>query len=247
MTCFASNDAKFINFRFLAAHCILDKHATKEFLPREVLAIFGAHDLNNTFETGRYALSPKDIFLHDKWNPGTTQYDADLSLLEFEEGFIHFNLFVQPICLWNSDNEPPVTEGIVTGWGRSENPTRPHENVPKLIKAPFQTNEDCFLEEKPLLDLSSKRTFCAGLRNGSEVCEGDSGGGFFIKFDGVYHLKGIVSSSIVTEYGCDVSKNAVYSNVPKYKEWIRETTESELKSRLKLASLCFNDSFLSYR
>lgn len=41
------------------------------------------------------------------------------------------------------------------------------ENLPKLIKTPIQSNEDCLPGEKDLAGISSKRTFCAGLRNGS--------------------------------------------------------------------------------
>lgn len=169
-------------------------------------------------------LSPKEIYIHDKWNPGTTQYDADLSLLEFEERGIHFNDFVQPICLWDLKDDLQMTDGIVTGWGRSEDTQKLHENVPKLVQAPIQSNEDCFLDEGRLLDLSSRRTFCAGLRNGSGVCQGDSGGGLFIEADDAFHLRGIVSSSLMKADGCDVTKNAIFTNVLKFKDWIIDTT-----------------------
>lgn len=192
-------------------------------MPRDILAIFGAHDLSNLFEAGRFQLSPKKIRLHDDWNPMTAEYDADLSLLEFEDS-IPLNRFVQPICL--SENDPAVTEGVVVGWGKSEDETKDHENIPKLVKALIQTNEDCFFTEgqKHHLDVSSRRTFCAGLRNGSGICHGDSGGGLFIKVNGVHFLKGIVSSSPVnTDGGCDVSINAIYTNVQKFKDWIKDT------------------------
>lgn len=212
----------FTAFKFPAAHCILQKHATKELLPRNILALFGAHDLSDSFETGRYALSPKEIFIHDKWNPRTTEYDSDLSLFQFEEQAIHFNSFVQPICLWDSGNEMTVTEGVVTGWGKSDDATKSHENLPKLVQVPIQLNEDCFFDEGKLLPLSSRKTFCAGLRNGSGVCQGDSGGGLFTRVDGVYHLRGIVSSSLIKDGGCDISKNAVYTNVLKFRDWIKD-------------------------
>lgn len=192
-------------------------------MTRDILAVFGAHDLTNQYETERYALTPKEICIHDEWNHLITRFDADVSLLKFEDGAIHFNKFVHPICLWHSKNDPNVTEGVVTGWGRSQNTSRPHENLPNLVKAMIQTNEDCFLEEEKLLPLSSKRTFCAGLRNGSGVCVGDSGAGLFIEVDGVYYLRGIVSSSVINGGGCDVWKNAVYTNVLKFDGWIKDT------------------------
>lgn len=141
--------------------------------------------------------------------------------MEFDHETIHFSSYIQPICLWSSGIEPTITEGLVSGWGQSEDRTKIHENKPKLIAALIQSNEDCFLDEDRLLDISSKRTFCAGPRNGSGVCQGDSGGGLFIKVDDVFHLRGIVSSSLSKDEKCDVSKNAIYTNVLKFRGWIR--------------------------
>lgn len=188
------------------------------------MAFFGALDLSNVFETGRFALSPKDIIIHSQWNPDTTQYDSDLSILQFEHKSIHFNDYVQPICLLDPHYEPPVSKAKVVGWGKSEDQTKKHENIAKVVDALIQTNEQCFLDEKALIDISSRLTFCAGLRNGSGVCLGDSGGGLFIKENGVSYLKGVVSSSLIKDEQCDVSKNAVYTNVPMFSEWIGRTS-----------------------
>lgn len=183
--------------------------------------------MNNHYEAEKIVLSPKRIIIHDEWNPQTQQYDADISLLEFEKGKILFSDssdFISPICLWGSETEPAAKEGVVVGWGKSEDATKFHETIPTMIKAKIQTNEECFLTQRPLLDLSSFRTFCAGLQNGSGVCFGDSGSGLFIKVNQVHYLKGIVSSSLVKDQLCDVSKNAVYTNVLKYMDWIEEKT-----------------------
>lgn len=169
-----------------------------------------------------FSLSPMDIILHNKWNPQITQYDSDLSLLKFEQGKIHFNTYVQPICLWYLDKSQTKTEAEVVGWGKSEDETKPHENIPKLIKVAIQSNELCFLEAKDLIDLSSTRTFCAGLKNGSGVCFGDSGSGLFIKINNAYHIIGLVSSSLTDNGKCNVLKNAVYTNVLEFRDWIEK-------------------------
>lgn len=201
-----------------------DKNSDGILAPRDILAFFGAHNLSNPYEPGRFSLSPNTIFIHDDWNPKTTQYDGDMSLLEFEDDSIHYSAFVQPICIWDHENEPFVSQGTVTGWGRSEDLSKKHETDPKLLKVTILTNEQCFLESKPLIDLSSNRTFCAGLRNGSGVCHGDSGGSLFFKDHEQYYLKGIVSSSLIAEDGCDVSNYAVYTKVVKFRDWIQKIT-----------------------
>lgn len=219
--------------RFLAAHCIHDKHALEALLPRDILALFGAHVLSHHHEAGRYSQSPKKIVLHEDWNPSTTQYDGDLSLLEFETGSIFFNNFVQPVCLWNSEKIPSVREGIVLGWGKSEDITRNHENVPKMVKVLIFSNAQCLPGEKSLADLSSHRTFCgSSINNGSGVCFGDSGGGLLIKVDEIYHLKGIVSSSLIKNAGteCDISKKAVYTDILKFTDWIANKTGIKILS-----------------
>lgn len=172
--------------------------------------------------------SPKRIYIHDDWNPLSKSFDADVSLLEFEDDSIIFNNFVQPICLWNSKNEPTVTEGTVTGWGKSEDTTNTHEIKPKVIKVHIQTNEHCLSQQPRLSELSSERTFCAGLTNGSGVCFGDSGGGLFIENNGVYHLKGIVSSSLLNATECDVFGNAIYTNLIMFRDWIENVTGGDL-------------------
>lgn len=194
---------------------------------RNVLAIFGAHDLSDPYEPSRYSLSPKRIHIHNEWNHRTREYDADLSLLEFEVGSILFNFFVQPICIWESESEPAITEGTVTGWGKSEDPANIHENIPKLIKVQIQHNDKCLPRNGDLADISSERTFC-GLGNGSGVCEGDSGGGLFIETNGVNFLKGIVSSSLLKNDTCDVASNAIYTDVPKFMDWIKKITKGGL-------------------
>lgn len=226
---FSSNRLRLIkNLYFSAAHCILDKRQAQKFLPRDIIAIFGAHDLSNPYEAGRILHSPKKIFIHDDWNHLTHSFDADVSLLEFEAGSIQFSAYIKPICLWDSETEPVVTDGVVTGWGKSEDPLKVHENLPKLIPAPIQKNEVCFLDTPALTDISSLRTFCAGLKNGSGVCSGDSGGGHFFQINEVYHLKGIVSSSLIKNGGCDISRNAVYTDVLKFRGWIEEIAGSTL-------------------
>lgn len=173
-------------------------------------------------------MSPSKIYIHDDWNPFNTNYDADISILEFEKGKIIFNersAYIQPICLWDSAVEPPGNRGTVTGWGKSEDTTKIHENIPKKLEVQIQTNEDCFFSSDSLIQLSSKRTFCAGLQNGSGVCFGDSGSGLFVNVNGVSYVKGIVSSSLITATkDCDVSRNAVYTNVLSFRDWIDEIT-----------------------
>lgn len=184
------------------------------------MALFGAYDLSNANEVGRITLSPKTIHVHDDWNPQVKSYDADIAVLEFAKGEISTTPNIQPICLWKSPSLPTATDGSVAGWGRGEDETKIHENIPRKLTVPVHSNEDCFLKTPGLAGLSSKRTFCAGLENGTGVCLGDSGNGFFIESGGSMYLRGIVSSSRTTATSCDVTRYAVYTDVFKFSGWI---------------------------
>lgn len=215
---------------FAAANCILHKGSTEKLLLYHILAIFGAHDLDSPYETGRLALSPKKATIHNDWNPYVENFDADISLLEFKEGQININFaYINPICIWNDSETPLPSGGVVLGWGRSENENKIHENVPKLHRIPNMLY--CFSEKRGILDLSSRRTFCAGLRNNSGtggnnsgVCHGYSGSGLVIEIHGIYYLKGLVSSTLIKESSCETSKPFVYTDVWQFMDWIQEKT-----------------------
>jgi len=120
-----------------------------------------------------------------------------------------------------NSNVAAITTGIVVGFGRSEDKTKIHENIPKMLETPIHSNEDCFLENHVLATLSSKRTFCAGTGTGIGVCKGDSGSGLIVNDGNAYYLRGIVSSSLIGgPYGCDLDAYSIFTDVTKYIEWI---------------------------
>ena len=191
-----------------------------ELLPRNLLALFGAHNLTDPYEIGRTSLSPERIQVHEDWNPNLESFDADIAIITFEAGAIMFSTYVQPICLWNDDTPPTQTEGHVGGWGQSQNLEKFFVEIPTKLKVPIHANEFCFLTTKNLVDLASNRTFCAGRGDGSGICDGDSGGGVSIKDGSTFFFRGIVSSGLYDQIGCDVSKFAIFTDVLKFKLWI---------------------------
>lgn len=221
---------KFINLTFLfiihlAAHCIQWKNSYRTLLPRELLLIIGGHDINLPYESGRETRSPTKIHIHPDWNPQAVNYDADIAILELEHS-INFNNFIQPICLWESPDDPKVSTGIIVGYGMNEN--RQLQNIPKLIEIPIKNQEECFLKEPLLASLSSKRTFCAGTDDERGVCVGDSGGGMFVKINNIFYLRGIVSSSLTKhDRSCNSKKYSVFTNVLKFKKWIKNLDSNE--------------------
>lgn len=186
--------------------------------------LLGAYDLSLLEENGRVEYTAQSIHVHPDWIPNSANYDADITVLVLSKD-VEFTDNIQRVCLCTPDL--PVAKdlnGFAVGYGASEDTTKPHETLPKIIYTPIHNdNEVCFYKDKNLLTLSSKRTFCGGTGNGTGVCRGDSGGGIFV-YDGyLFYLRGVVSASLISyPYGCDVNTYAVFTDVTKYIDWINE-------------------------
>lgn len=187
----------------------------KPLLPNEVLVVLGGHNLERRFEVGRAIRTPSKIYIHPDWNPQSEKFDADIAIIELETPVI-FSNYIQPICLWESYEDPLETSGLAIGYGKSEDQSKKHENIPKLIKMPLVSLIDCILNNPDLATISSQRTFCGGDRNGTGVCLGDSGGGLVIKSNNLFYLHGIISSSLLSSSTCDLNNYSIFTNVLKF-------------------------------
>jgi hypothetical protein len=170
------------------------------------------------YEVGRETRIVSKIHIHPDWNPLAVSFDADLAMLELEYP-VYFTNYIQPICLWESPFDPPQTSGVVVGYGKSEDSTIIHENIPKVINVPIHSQENCFLRNPALVPISSKRTFCGGNRDGTGVCNGDSGGGLVISLNNVFYLRGIVSSSLIRRSGSFFKRSFIKSQTFCDKSW----------------------------
>ena len=211
-----------------AAHCILEKNTQTQTLAGDVIALLGAHNLDDHNEIDRISLTPEKIKIHDDWKPSLPNFDADIAILTFNKDAISFSNYVQPICLWNGDIQPPVNEVFLAGWGNNKKSGDKSEVVPAKLKIPIHTNEHCFLMAKALVDIASNRTFCAGSDDGAAFCPADSGGGLTFQVKTTFFFRGIVTSSLVDdENKCDVNKMAIFTDLLKFKGWVDQILKTD--------------------
>jgi len=204
-------------------------------LPRSVIVLLGFHDLSNSIEIGRASCAVQGIHIHPDWNPYTISYDADIAVLMLDQD-VAFNNYIQPICMTSTDPRiADSTEGFVIGNGKSGQDNH-HENIPKFLKMPIQTNRNCTEKDSTFQGLLTGRAFCAGSGTGQGVCTGDSGSGFVVESGNVFYLRGIVSSSLFNSYlGCDVDSYSVFTNALRYMNWIAGlSTVSLIEDRIKV-------------
>lgn len=169
----------------------------------------------------------QSIHIHPNWNSQAESFDADIAVLILEEK-VQFSRFIQPICLMDPTSFlTSVNNGIVVGHGKSEDKTKIHENIPRILSLPIHKNDDCFLKNIYLTKISSRRTFCGGEGRGVGVCRGDSGSGLYVTYGNTFYIRGIVSSSLFTgTHECDVNTFSVFTDILHYTDWVNSITPS---------------------
>lgn len=138
----------------------------------------------------------------------------DLSLLEFKKGRIRLSLYVEPICLWHPETEITQREiGRLASW--TEDSINNNGIIPSTITATINKEERCLRSNLVHANQSSHQTFCGS-------AGGDSGGGFYIEVSRSNFLLAGIESLPLPCVHCNLSDNAIYTNVPKFIDWIEQ-------------------------
>ncbi|XP_073999649.1 serine protease gd-like isoform X2 [Rhodnius prolixus] len=213
-----------------AAHCV--KHTKYGDLHPEVLVIYlGRHNLNKWGEPNSQVRLVHQTSIHPDFTDD--YYDSDVAVLALSQPAV-LNAYVRPICLWTDSSLDIIGQiGIVVGWGKDHSKGRLRME-PRSIQLPIASQEDCLRSRKDFMYITSSRTLCAGLRNGTGPCNGDSGSGLMLikklPFGKIWHLRGIISLSLYDRYNetCDLSQYLVFTDVAKFIEWIFLVTNISL-------------------
>ncbi|XP_058123094.1 chymotrypsin-like protease CTRL-1 [Anopheles ziemanni] len=152
-------------------------------------------------------------------------FDGDIAVLKMQTEF-EYGVNIQPACIRTT--KQPIDDlvemqGTVIGWGLTErgfiSRTLIEANVPVV-----SPNECLQGDSRFHLALTSK-IYCAGSRNGTSSCNGDSGGGMFFYMGGHWFLHGLTSFSPGDPKKpgvCDSHNYVAYTNVAKYITWLQE-------------------------
>ncbi|KMQ95494.1 serine protease gd [Lasius niger] len=212
-----------------AAHCFkLDSQ--RNIPPSAMVVSLGRYRLRDFLEAGsvnmeiaRYTIHPD--YLHQETG------DSDLAILVLRNP-VEFSPTIKPICMWNGpiDLQSAINKiGYVVGWGRDEF-GNPYLAEPRMAKVPIVSQEVCLWSDLRFVGFTSNRTLCAGTRDGSGPCNGDSGSGLVIHdtTTGRYQLRGIVSRSLFDrdQMTCDLTQYVVFVDVAKYLPWIQQQISS---------------------
>lgn len=231
-----------------AAHCIHQKYESA-LEAESILVLLGRHNLKVTAEKGSETRAVDKITIHPDWKIDDTKYDADLAILHLDRR-VAFSQFIQPVCLTGDKEVLKNDDGYVVctarlysfsndiffiqvGWGKSEDFSKAHEEEPKQLLIRAVNSSYCFEKEHKLGALYSSRMYCAG-GYGAGPCSGDSGGGFFVKFRGLWTLRGAVSSALLDSIGdCDVERFTLFTKITDFAPWIKNAIRTSDENDLE--------------
>ncbi|XP_021349165.1 limulus clotting factor C-like isoform X1 [Mizuhopecten yessoensis] len=208
-----------------AAHCVTHYQTDIPISVDDIAIYLGKHYrsdvLNSTFVQKRKVTS---IEVHPHYDPGT--YDLDIAVLWLDTP-VTLTPYVRPVCLpsqfVSERHLRPGTEGVVTGWGVTEN-SRNSEEL-RMAKVQTTTNADCMdkYAQVGYPQTITESMFCAGQEDGSsDACEGDSGGPLVFPGTGDdrnWYLEGVVSWG--SPLGCGIElQYGVYTKVSHCLDWL---------------------------
>lgn len=154
-------------------------------------------------------------------------YSDDIALVLLEEK-VEFDEFLRPVCLpANSTVQlEPDTKCMVIGWGKKiHDDYADYQSAIHEVEVPIVSHKKCVKWYSRQLQYHSipETMMCAGYEQGKkDACQGDSGGPLLCyNQDQSWFVAGIVSWGI----NCAQPQlPGVYTNVPKYLDWIQMTT-----------------------
>uniref|UniRef100_A0A1L8DQJ0 Putative trypsin-like serine protease n=2 Tax=Nyssomyia neivai TaxID=330878 RepID=A0A1L8DQJ0_9DIPT len=205
-----------------AAHCFFDVY-NRQVKPEDVLIILGQYNLKRPQDQGTQIVYPESVNIHPKYQK-LNKIDSDIAIIVMPER-IRFTTYIRAACLWKGPEDKNSIVGrlgFIAGWGRDENGNFFTE-LPKQSEIPVVSDEVCLRSHEAFSRITSDVTFCAGWRNGTEgPCNGDSGGPFVFERDGRWTLRGVVSTSLITDGSntCNLNEYVVFTDVTKFTDWI---------------------------
>uniref|UniRef100_A0AAG5CVH4 Peptidase S1 domain-containing protein n=1 Tax=Anopheles atroparvus TaxID=41427 RepID=A0AAG5CVH4_ANOAO len=209
-----------------AAHCVTLANTNRTVDVDSLLVYFGKIELDK-WNGPEQDAKISSIYIPAEYNPQRFYQDIALLLLKDD---VKYSSVVRPICLWNYDTDYKGLinkVGLIPGWGYNDRGLV--SSRLSYAQMPVVSHETCIWSNRNFFSrVTSDTSFCAGFKNGTSVCNGDSGGGMVFKISNRWYLRGIVSVSAALQdlLRCNVEHYVVFTDVAKFTAWIKNALEA---------------------
>ena len=105
--------------------------------------------------------------VHPSYNAFVESFDADIAIAVLHRT-IQFSNFIKPICLWTQTSnyyDIISKQGVVAGWGKTETSVSASDK-PYFAELPVVDESTCLRSNPVFSQITSRRSFCVGNRDG---------------------------------------------------------------------------------
>ncbi|CAG9770052.1 unnamed protein product [Ceutorhynchus assimilis] len=219
-----SGQSNLVSIDFLAARCT-NFFKIQVVQTDDILFVFGRTNLKHWATSGAVTRGASFVRTNPDFNANSGH--GDLSVITLDKP-VEFSSTIAPICLWEGDDNIQNMvnkKGTVAGWGADEVAQKTGKysiSVAKSVDMPIVAQESCLFSNLSYFQLTSDVTFCAGKRDGTGTCIGDSGAGFMMNKNGKFYLRGLASLVLSDKGKCDLTNFMVFCDAAKLTDWIRD-------------------------
>ena len=138
--------------------------------------MLGDYDSRDDNEMEQLLVKVSGVESHPNYR--TYSHKNDIAIIKLSRK-VHFNVFIQPICLPSPTLRFPTNENFkcfVSGWGYRDVNSGKHSSILQDIQIPLVDDQKCKQTYKDkITDELLESMFCAG-DGKQDSCQGDSGG-----------------------------------------------------------------------
>nr|XP_046488012.1 uncharacterized protein LOC124221770 [Neodiprion pinetum] len=224
------------NILLTAAHCVYNDISKTVELPERFHVIIGNkfRDYDSPLHDSRIVqkAAVKSIHIPCEYSGLNGNYGSDIAIIELQKPF-RLSGISTPACMDALGiKEQLLKSGMVgrlAGFRRTG--TGPSTATLVTTNNPYIALSECKMSNnnEDNLELTGNDKFCVGSGNGTDACEGDSGGGLVFENDGKWYVMGVLSTSFRPSSGdgtCNGNATSLYTKVPSHMSWIRKVMSS---------------------
>ncbi|XP_055375412.1 serine protease gd-like, partial [Condylostylus longicornis] len=202
-----------------AAHCVTIPGGIRN--PQDIRIGLGIYNIDNWNDPNAQIAGVSNVIPHPEYSRQKI-YDADIAVIILDRPYSYTN-FVRPVCMWRDEfGTATDREGQVAGWGLAK-PNGGSEKEPSIVEARIVSDQKCLRSNDAFGTITSERNLCAGYRDDTGPCQGDSGSGLIIDIGGKWFLRATVSGAIShVQKVCDLKQYVIYTDVAQFSNWISQ-------------------------